>query len=169
MRKSLLTSAFVFALSTQATMADRFHPVDLDPITHAEAALVVVSPDGAETVYSPADLENYTTFRLTTTTPWREESADFEGVKLSEILKKHGLDRVESIRVTAENDFATIMNRTLLDEVEILVATRVDGHAHSRRARGPIQFVIDNETYETSPHTDEANLVWMAARIEAGG
>jgi len=50
----------------------------------------------------------------------------------------------------------------------ILLATRVNGKAHTRRKRGPIQFVL--------PMSDDAaigqdhyqnNWVWMAARIEA--
>jgi len=59
------------------------------------------------------------------------------------------------------------MSKDLIDSVQILVATRVDGKAHSRRVRGPIQFIIDAEAFVGSSLATEASLVWMAARIEA--
>ena len=153
-------------MSISSAMAGALTPVELEPIKHAKASLVIIGADGASTTYTPAELEHFTTYSLTTTTPWREEPAEFEGVLLSEVLAAHGLDNAASILVTAENDYSTTMSRELLDSVPILVATRVDGQPHSRRARGPIQFVIDSDAFATSDLTSESNFVWMAARIE---
>lgn len=155
-------------LSVLPSLAVTPDPVELEPIQHANAFLVVVGADGLETKYTPAQLEEFTTYSLTTTTPWRKEPARFEGVLLSDILAAHGLDSVDAIRVTAENDYSTVMERELLETVQILVATRVDGRPHSRRARGPIQFVIGSEAFGSSGLTSESNFVWMAARIEPG-
>lgn len=162
------TVVAAMTLSISSAIAGTPTLVELEPIEHAEASLVVIAADGTSTTYTPAELEQFTTYSLTTTTPWREEPAEFEGVLLSEILAAHGLDIADSILVTAENDYSTTMVRELLDSVQILVATRVDGRPHSRRERGPIQFVIDSETYNSSDLTSESNFVWMAARIEAG-
>lgn len=155
-------------LSISSAMAGAPTPVTLEPLNHADASLVIVGADGKSASYTPAELEQFSTYSLITTTPWREEPAEFEGVLLSEILAAHGLDSAESILVTAENDYSTTLVRELLDSVDILIATRVDGRPHSRRARGPIQFVIDSETFNASELTAESNFVWMAARIEAG-
>ena len=155
-------------MSISSAMAGALTPVELEPMKHAEASLVIIGADGASTTYTPAELEQFTTYSLTTTTPWREEPAEFEGVLLSEVLTAHGLNNAASILVTAENDYSTTMARELLDSVQILVATRVDGRPHSRRARGPIQFVIDSDAFTSSDLTSESNFVWMAARIEAG-
>ena len=165
----LFPAAVALALSTTPFFAGPLIEVELEPIKHVEATLIVVGADGTETTYTPAMLENFATYSITTTTPWREVPAEFEGVLLSDILAAHGLDRSASITVTAENDYATTMDRELWENVEILVATRVDKRPHSRRARGPIQFVIDNDTFASSELTSESNLVWMAARIEAEG
>jgi len=129
--------------------------------------LTVVASDGVETRYSAAELEMFPTCSLTTTTPWRDEPAVFEGVLLSDILKKNGLDGSPSILVTAENDYQTTMSKDLIDSVQILVATRADGKAQSRRVRGPIQFIIEAEAFAGSSPATESSLVWMAARIEA--
>ena len=73
----------------------------------------------------------------------------------------------EAITVTAENDFEVTIPREIWTELDVLVATRVDGAPHSRRARGPIQFVIEMDSYAASRVVREDHLVWMAARIEA--
>ncbi|MEE4189388.1 MAG: hypothetical protein V2I76_13185 [Roseobacter sp.] len=155
-------------LASHAVLADDLVATDLKPMRHPPAQLVVVAPDGNEITYTQAELEELTTYSLTTTTPWRDVPAQFEGVLLSDVLAANGLDRVPSILVTAENDFTTTFSRALLDTVPVLVATRVDGRPHSRRARGPIQFVIGADTHASSNLTSEANFVWMAARIEPG-
>ena len=170
MRSTILTLSTLALISTATLVAaGPLSEVELAPISHADAALVVVGADGNEIAYSPAELEEFTTYSLTTTTPWREEPATFEGVLLSDLLAANGLESVGSILVTAENDYSTVMERELLESVDILVATRVDGRPHTRRARGPIQFVIQHEVFATSDLTSESNFVWMAARIEAGG
>ncbi|MEM9578231.1 MAG: hypothetical protein AAF999_14605 [Pseudomonadota bacterium] len=160
-------SIIVGALIASATaVAAELEQVVLDPIPHADATLVVLAPDGSETSYTPSQLEQFTTYRMTTKTPWRETPATFEGVLLSDVLEAHGLAEMSTIVVTAENDYSTSISRDVIGTVEILVATRVDGKAHSRRARGPIQFVIDAAAYEASGVATESDLVWMAARIE---
>lgn len=159
--------AATFLAFAQPVAAGEFSPVDLEPLRHQRATLVVVGADGVETSYTPAALESFTTYALTTKTPWREKAARFEGVLLSDILAAHGLGNTP-ILVTAENDYSTTMTRELLDSVPVMVATRVDGKAHSRRERGPIQFVIDADA-ATDPGglVTDSDFVWMAARIEA--
>jgi len=140
--------------------------VDLPDIQHISANLLVVDATGHETIYTPADLEEFATYQMTTVTPWRVNPARFEGVLLADILERHGLDQSNGILVTAENDYQTAFDQNLIANVDILVATRVDGRPHSRRERGPIQFVIHHTVFDSSPLTSESNLVWMAARIE---
>ena len=157
-----------FFLSAQVALAGPPVEVELAPIDHAEAELVVVAADGSEQSYSPADLENFPTYRVTTATPWRDEAAEFDGVMLADVLAASELDGLDAIAVTAENDYRTVIDREVWESVDILVATRANGSPLSRRARGPILFVIDMEAFNASDVTSESNLVWMAARIEPG-
>ena len=99
---------------------------------------------------------------------WRDQPAVFEGVLLSDLLAAHDLQAAGDITVTAENDFVSLFSPEVLNATPILVATRVDGRPHSRRARGPFQFVVDADAFEQSEALEESHLVWMAARIEAG-
>ena len=141
-------------------------PVTLEAMTHTSAEVTVLRPDGSEARYSPADLEALPTYRLRTTTPWREVPAAFDGVLLADLLAANGLDTVDAIEVTAENEYAVTIPREIWETLDVLVATRVDGQPHSRRARGPIQFVIDMDSYTASDAAREDYLVWMVARIE---
>ena len=169
MRLRTLAAILAVTLSAQPVFAGPLSKVELTPISHANAALVVIGNDGNEYTYSPQDLERFETYSLTTTTPWRDEPAEFEGVLLKDVLEASGLGAVSSISVMAENDYRTVIEREVWESVNILVATRVNGRPHSRRARGPIQFVIDMDEFNGSELTSQSNLVWMAARIEAEG
>ena len=164
--KSILAAivALVFATGVAAQTPQ---PVTLDPIEHAAAALVIQGADGTEQTYTPAALEALPTYRLRTTTPWRDQPVNFDGVLLNDLLAQSGLHQVDAIKVIAENDYSTIIPRALWETVPVLVATRVDGRAHTRRERGPIQFVIGMDDYTTSPIAGEKHLVWAAARIAA--
>ena len=142
-------------------------PVALDTMRHMSATLTVIGGNGSETSYTPATLEEFPTYSLRTTTPWREEPAEFEGILLRDLLEANGLADAEAIAVTAENEYQVTIPRIIWQELDVLVATRVDGRQHSRRNRGPIQFVISADEYGTSPDAREDHLVWMAARIEA--
>ncbi len=148
-------------------MAGVLQPVTLDDIQHLSAELVVTHPDGSETRYSAADLEQFPTFRLSTQTPWRSQEAVFDGVRLSDILDANGLSGAGAISVAAENEYTVSIPSSAWHELDILVATRVNGSPISRRERGPIQFVVDMDAYKASSIAREDYLVWMAARIEA--
>ncbi len=156
-----------WCLAATVSLAGAPEPVALDPLQHNPAVLEVIGGAGSPVSFTPADLERLPTYRITTKTPWRDAPAVFDGVLLDDLLRETGLFDAPAIRVVAENDFASVIPRDLWQTTPVLVATRVDGAPHARRARGPIQFVIDMETYETSDIARESHLVWMAARIEA--
>ena len=159
-------SAFASLLLSLGASAAEPLRVTLEAIEHQRAQLVIVEIDGSTQSYTPAELEALPTYRIVTATPWRDLPAAFDGILLSDLLAAHGLEEVQAIRVTAENDFATTIPREVWMTTPVLLATRVDGRAHSRRERGPIQFVVPAEDYAVSQVLDESHLVWMAARIE---
>ena len=163
MRNLICAAAMLWGGSALAGM----EPVEVGDVRHSKAQLTVSASEG-EKSYSPAELEQLGTWRITTITPWREAPAEFVGTRLVDILEQNGLADAPAIRVVAENDYAVTIRREAWIEHDLLVATRVDGRGHSRRARGPIQFVFDMTTApETGAEAFQSNWVWMAARIEA--
>ena len=162
----LFKLAILAAWIGSPVLADGPERVALQPVQFAEATLVVIDSAGTETVYTPADIEALGTYRMVTATPWRETPAVFDGGLLQDLLTRHGLDGVPAIRVIAENEFESILEREVWQAAPVLLATRVDGSPHSRRTRGPIQFVVSMEDYNDSDVIAERHLVWMASRIE---
>lgn len=168
MRLSLLQWITLFFVAfMMPANASGLKPTQLEPITLSSASLTIEDHNGVQTVYDISDLEQFPTYSLTTATPWREEPARFEGVMLSDILERHGLQEMEMIAVAAENDYVVRFNRVIWSTVPILVATRVNGAPISRRERGPIQFVIDADAMvEHDDILSERYLVWMAASLK---
>lgn len=138
----------------------------LAPIKHANAALTVSGPMG-ETRYTPHMLETIAPHRMTTVTPWRREPAVFDGVLLTDVLAANGLDQEDAIRVIAENGYAVEIERRVWETWPVLIATRVDGKAHSKRQRGPLQFILPmSQDVRSGTGLMTSNWVWMAERIE---
>ena len=163
-RLKLAVLGLLFA--AQSVAASDMLPVELEPMTHVPATLTIVDADGVRHDYSQADLEEFATYQLRTTTPWRPDAAVFEGVLLTDILAAHGLDGVGAIEVIAENDYKSEIERAAWMTGGFLIATRVDGMPHSRRARGPIQFVIADTVTRQSELVAERHMVWMARTIQ---
>lgn len=158
---------FVFALALLSFSVHAMEPVEVTPVRFAKASLTIEGANGTAS-YDQKALEAYGTFAMTTVTPWRPEAAEFVGIRLNDLLADHGLETAEAIRVVAENDYAITIPRDVWTEHDVLVATRVDGRGHSRRARGPIQFVYNmSADPDLGAETFQKHWVWMAARIEA--
>ena len=139
----------------------------LPHIDHAVASLEVIGSEGQSAVYSPTQLEEFPTYEVETRTPCRAQPADFAGVLVSDVLARHDLLSAPMIVVTAENEFSAAFDRRAMMAAPILIATRADGAAHSRRARGPIQFVISEDDMKARGALNESPLVWMVTRFEA--
>ena len=163
--KRTILAAALACWAAAPAVAEVFKPVTLQAIQHLDAELVVTRVDGSEIRFDPAALEALPTYQLETTTPWRTEAALFEGVRLIDLLETAGLAEVDAISVKAENEYAVTIPRQAWEDLDILVATRVNGAPIPRRERGPIQFVVDMDTYQASQSEREDFLVWMAARI----
>ena len=158
--------AFLILALVATTSAQAMEPINVEDTRFAKAQLTVQA-DGKDHNFTPSQLEQLGTYAMTTDTPWREVPAQFVGVRLTDLLAATGLIDAPAIRVIAENDYAITMPRDVWMNHELLIATRVDGRGHTRRARGPLQFVFDMRRDPKTAEKDfESNWVWMAARIE---
>lgn len=137
--------------------------VQLEKINHQPATLTV---DGeTKSVYSNADLEQFKTYAVTTRTPWRDAPATFEGVLLTDVLKKHGLDDASMIRMVAENDYIVDLPRSVWTDRPALIATRVDGKGLTRKERGPFYLVFPMDADPSTSGDFENYWVWMIAKV----
>lgn len=165
-RFKALTIATVMGACFAAPAFADVVPVELEEMRHHRAELTVVGPSGAVN-YSAQALEALGSYQMVTITPWREEEAVFEGALLTDVLAANGISDAARIIVTAENGYATEISAEAWKNWPILLATRVDGQPHSRRARGPIQFVLPMSDDPSVASGDwMPSWVWMASRIE---
>ncbi len=156
----------VFSISSFAAWPAP-QPVVLTDAELQPAELVVVTPDGDRVSYTPNALEELPTYRIVTNTPWRDGEAVFEGVLLHDLLQKHGLTEAPAIRISAEDEYVSVIETSVLTNARFMIATRVDGKPHSRRARGPLQIVVDESVRATVEGVDDRHLVWGVTIIEA--
>ncbi|CTQ76164.1 hypothetical protein [Roseibium alexandrii] len=163
-RALLFVSVFLGVPVYSPALADPI-PVSLEPITHEEASIEVHASAGTIVSYTPAEIEQLPTYRVTTTTPWRSEPVDFDGVLLSDLLKKHSLNNAAELIVKAENDYSVEFLRKTWEAAPFLIATRVNGKPISRRERGPIQFIVAADDYDRETDISERHLVWMVSSI----
>jgi len=166
--KTVIQTAAALLLGMSLSGAAIAGPVgiELEPIKHTQAQLVVMGPEGSKT-YDQSDLESISPVRMTTITPWRQTPAAFDGVLLTDLLDENGLSDVAAINVIAENDYVVRIPSGIWKKWPIVVATRVNGKTHSRRARGPIQFILPmSDDAEIAVDSNQTYWVWMAARIE---
>jgi len=157
---------FIALWLPQSGFAQGFESVALSPVSHLDARLTVIDKAGVQHVYTPQEIEEFPTYRITTTTPWRDDPATFDGVMLSDVLASHELGDAAAIQVTAENDYISMIPRPVWDANAIQIATRVDGAAISRPARGPFLFVTPASMLADGRDVAPHHLVWMARRIE---
>lgn len=141
-------------------------PTTLAPIAHVDGVLTVSGPDGAAS-YTQGELERFDTYALTTTTPWRDEPAVFEGVLLNDVLAAHGLAGAETIILTAENGYVIETPRDVWAHEPALIATRIDGAALTRAERGPFYVVFPLLGDEHLGEDFGAYWVWLLSDISA--
>lgn len=163
-----LAAAFMSIAIPSVTFAGAVQ-VELPVIEHMLASLDIETSDGAAMTYTPADLEEFPTYRIETTTPWRDEAAVFDGVLLRDVLEAHDLAELPAVRLVAENDFSTTIERPVWESAPVLIATRVNGEPLTRRQRGPLLIVVPQEEFERHEFILERHLVWMISRIQPEG
>ena len=141
--RQIFVKLVVFALTVLVATKAGASPTAIEriPMDLNRASLTIVGNQG-EITYSAEELEEIGFYRVTTVTPWRNEPAAFDGPLLTDLLEMHGLKSAPALRVVAENDYAVVIPSEIWKKWPIVVATRVNGKPHTRRQKGPIQFIL---------------------------
>jgi hypothetical protein len=133
----------------------------------AEVALTVLSPSG-ERQLSVAEIESLGLRRVTTRSPWEAGTLTFEGVLLRDLLRHLGLERADSLTVTASDDYTQVIPNEDWANWPLLVATRQDGKPLTRRTQGPTRLVYplsDHPELDSPVH--KPRWVWAISSMEA--
>ena len=139
--------------------------IDLEPMPPSADVLTITAADGEVFEYDTSALEELETYRIVQDSQWHGDNAAFDGVLLTELLRARGLENAAASRVVAEDDYAVTFSREGIREMPILVATRVNDRAMTRRARGPFFFVLDHEAVRRARHLSEQHHIWYVRTI----
>lgn len=116
--------------------------------------------------YTAADLAAMPQGELVTATPWTQGKHSYRGVLLKTLADTLGL-RANRFKVSAINDYWTLLPGTDLDAYPVLLATEQDGKVLTLRNKGPVWLV-----YPLSDHPEldreqyHSQMVWQVNRIE---
>ncbi|KKB80393.1 hypothetical protein VW35_08435 [Devosia soli] len=99
------------------------------------------------------------------TTPWYTGEHEFSGVIISDLLNYLGASG-ENVTFTALNDYASEIPMSELENLPVILATRVDGEELSVRDKGPL-FVIYPFDLDSTLYNEVifGRSVWQVASV----
>lgn len=124
------------------------------PVVLEVTGLVSNTNSGAAADFDMAMLDGLGSTVTVTTTPWYSGAKSFSGPLGRDLLQAVGATGTQ-LKVTALNDYVTIIPISDFEDYDVILATRLDDTLMSVREKGPI-FVIypfdqqpslNNETY----------------------
>lgn len=142
------------------------HPLDnpvSDIILHVSGNIKKKnSSDGA--LFDFRMLESLPSYSLTTLTPWYDTTQHFEGVRLSDLLKRVGVDRESRIYARALNDYDVEIPADIARRYDLLLVYKKDGKPLKIRDKGPIRIL---SSFEQHPELRRLSkyLIWQISEI----
>ena len=102
-----------------------------------------------------------------TRSPWEAGEFRFEGALLREVLRLAGIEKAESVTVRAEDGYTQTIPREDWEKWPLLLATRQDGEALTRRTQGPTRIVYPLNDYPELDTPDyKPRWIWTITSIE---
>lgn len=128
--------------------------------------LSVVDANGTAE-YNFNQLDAFTQHTFETATPWTERH-QFSGPLLKDVLLSSGHHKGKTIKAYAINDYIVEINRDLLEEYPVILATRKDGKKMRIRDKGPIWIMFPLDQYpELQTLEIHGQMVWQLKKLES--
>lgn len=109
-----------------------------------------------------AGLQEFTVFN-----PYEEREEDYTGVFISDLVEMFGAEGVQSVRLTALDDYVIDINQEEWSNLRIVLATRVDGAYFGFETKGPMRIVFPDYDSDKLEHQELLpKWIWMITRIE---
>ena len=169
MKVSKLKSLVLAALLAMATA----FPANAASIDKPEGKVVLTitgniqnTNDGQAATFDLAMLEKIAGRQASMETPWTEGETTFEGPILRNILKQVGASG-KTMRIVALNDYAADVPIEDAEQIDTILATKMNGKPMSVRDKGPL-FLIYPFDLDSSLYNEKyfARSVWQIKQIE---
>jgi hypothetical protein len=116
----------------------------LAPLGGSKVILRVKTPSGERT-YTHAQLEAIGLKKMNTTTYWPEDSGEFDGVLLKDLLRDAGIEDAVEVRITALDNYMTLIPRRDWRNWDVMLATRYEQKKMSIRNKGPLRIIYPKD------------------------
>jgi hypothetical protein len=112
-----------------------------------------------------ATLESLPAFTFQTVTPWTEGLHTYQGVLLTELLTWVGAQG-EQLKVTALNDYSSLVDLNRTKPYPVILAYKSDGEYMKVRDKGPLWLIYPMSDYpELDTVDDHASMVWQVKAL----
>lgn len=114
------------------------------------------------------DLQALPQHTLVTSNEFTDGAVTYTGPLARDVLELLALDSMETVRLTAANDYSIDVPTADFHRYEVILALEADGQRLSRRDKGPLWLM-----YPLSDHPElagplyNARLIWQVVRVEA--
>ncbi|SIS43218.1 hypothetical protein [Neptunomonas antarctica] len=112
-----------------------------------------------------AMLESLPAFTFQTVTPWTEGLHTYKGVLLNELLAWVDAEG-DQLKVTALNDYSTLVEVSRIKPYPIILAYKSDGDYMKVRNKGPLWLLYPLSDYpELDTEGDYSSMVWQVKAL----
>ncbi len=140
--------------------------IALAPVVSEKVILTINTPTGIKT-YPHPQVEAIGLKKLVTSTYWPEDHGEYDGVLLRDLLKDAGIETSPRIKVTALDDYTTIIPREDWQKWDVLVATRHEKKVMPIRRKGPLRMIYPKDIGGEIAASDmRIRWIWAIKTIE---
>lgn len=144
----------------------RVTDIFLEPVASEGTVLTIKGPK-RNIQYTLSQVEKIGLKKLVTSTYWPDDNGEFNGVLLRDLLRDAGIERSSRIKVTALDDYTTIIPREDWQKWDVLVATRHEKKVMSIRQKGPLRMIYPKDIGgEVAASDMRIRWIWAIKTIE---
>jgi hypothetical protein len=131
----------------------------------AQTVLNVTTPEES-VAFSLEELLEMPQTTVVTKNDYVDDTTKFQGPRLSTLLERFEIDRTETLKVIALNDFIAEVPASDAYDYEVILAVLRDGERMSVRDKGPIWVIYPMDDHpELRDEAYNGRLVWQLKEI----
>ena len=166
--QSSTTPDKIYTVVTEATLnaGDAIPEPDSEPIPTVHGKVGTTNSDAA-IVMDKSAVEAVGVVEYDVHDPFEDQSIVYSGVLMSDLLKVWQIpDEVETVRITALNDYQIDVPITDFYNYPVLLALQADGVYMEPSYRGPAMLVYPMDDFELDPISIKRRWIWQIKSIE---
>ncbi|MYM56191.1 hypothetical protein [Thalassovita mangrovi] len=123
--------------------------------------------DGQAAAVTVKDLETAGLQEFTVFNPFEQREDLYTGVFIKDLVHRFGAEDVQSITLTAIDQYSITFDREEWENFRILISTRVNGDYFGFDKKGPLRVVFpDYDPNQLAYQEILSKWIWMITRIE---